>query len=160
MKLIRNHGLINRDVCEEFAYNSRLDTIQAVVAKYLIQNKLENITFKRRSNAQYLDDQLKNFKNIELVPRDINLKEVHHLYMFAFNKRDNMVNHLRLNSIDAKIHYPIPMHLQPASKKYGYKKGDFPIAERLADTTISIPVHEFVTKKQLDKVISCIGDFE
>ena len=159
LKLIRNHGLINRDVCQEFAYNSRLDTIQAVVAKYLIKNKLQNITSTRRSNANYLDERLEEFKDIKLVQRDNNLKEVHHLYMFSFDKRDEMVQYLRSNSIDAKIHYPIPMHLQPASKKFGYKLGDFPIAENLANKTISIPVHEFITKEQLDRVISCVGEF-
>ena len=159
LKLIRNHGLINRDTCQEFAYNSRLDTIQAVVAKYLIQNKLENITYSRRSNAQYLDEKLRQFKDIKLVPRDPNLKEVHHLYMFSFEKRDELVQHLKSQSIDAKIHYPIPMHLQPASKKYGYKEGDFPLSEKLARKTISIPVHEFITKTHLNQVISSIGSF-
>ena len=49
--------------------------------------------------------------------------------------------------VDAKIHYPTSMHLQPAAKVYGYKKGDFPISEKLSDTSISLPVHEFITKK-------------
>ena len=125
----------------------------------MIKNKLLNITSTRRSNANYLDERLEEFKDIKLVQRDKNLKEVHHLYMFSFDKRDEMVQYLRSNSIDAKIHYPIPMHLQPASKKFGYKLGDFPIAENLANKTISIPVHEFITKEQMDRVISCIGDF-
>ena len=56
---------------------------------------------------------------------------------------------LRQKGVDAKIHYPTSMHLQPAAKVYGYKKGDFPIAEMLSDTSISLPVHEFVTKKNL-----------
>ena len=159
LKLIRNHGLIDRDTCQEFAYNSRLDTIQAVIAKYLIQNKLENITFSRRSNALYLDEKLRQFKDIKIIPRDPNLKEVHHLYMFSFEKRDELVQHLKSQSIDAKIHYPIPMHLQPASRIYGYKKGDFPLSEALARKTISIPVHEFITKSHLDQVISAIGSF-
>ena len=159
LKHIRNHGLIDRDTCQEFAYNSRLDTVQAVVAKYLIQNKLENITYSRRSNAQYLDEKLRQFKDIKLVPRDPNLKEVHHLYMFSFKKRDELVQHLKSQSIDAKIHYPIPMHLQPASRKYGYKEGDFPLSEKLARKTISIPVHEFITKTHLNQVISSIGSF-
>ena len=54
-----------------------------------------------------------------------------------------------INKIDAKIHYPTSMHLQPAAKKYGYKKGDFPIAEKLSKTSISLPVHEFVKEKDL-----------
>ena len=57
------------------------------------------------------------------------------------------MNILKQKGVDAKIHYPTSMHLQPAAKVYGYKKGDFPIAEMLSDTSISLPVHEFVTKK-------------
>ena len=79
--------------------------------------------------------------------------------MFSFEKRDELVQHLKSQSIDAKIHYPIPMHLQPASKKYGYKEGDFPLSEKLARKTISIPVHEFITKTHLNQVISSIGSF-
>ena len=60
------------------------------------------------------------------------------------------------NSIDAKIHYPTSMHLQPAAKKYKYKKGDFPIAEKLSETSISLPVHEFVTKKDLLNISNVI----
>ena len=62
--------------------------------------------------------------------------------------------------IDAKKHYPIPMHLQKPSKKiFGYKQGDFPMAEKLSKETLSLPVHEFVSKKQLDFVIDQISFF-
>ena len=78
LKLIRNHGLIDRDTCVQFSYNSRLDTIQAVVAKYLIENKLNNITNSRINNAKKYDQELCNVEQIKLINRIIGLKEVFH----------------------------------------------------------------------------------
>ena len=73
--------------------------------------------------------------------------------------RNELVNYLKKYRIDAKIHYPVPMHLQPAAKKYGYKKGDFPNAELIANTTISLPVHEFISIKQLKFMATTINYF-
>ena len=150
IKLIRNHGLINRDTCIEFAYNSRLDTIQAVIAKYLVEKKiLENITLSRIRNSLLLDELLSDISEIQLVTRSSSLKEVFHLYMFKTPRRDELYSHLRNQNIDAKIHYPTPMHLQPAAKYLGYKLGDFPTAESLANQSISLPVHEFIDKSKV-----------
>jgi dTDP-4-amino-4,6-dideoxygalactose transaminase len=74
-------------------------------------------------------------------------------------RRNELKKYLNQNGIDAKVHYPIPMHLQPAAKKFGYKKGDFPVSEMVCDTVISLPVHEFVTNEQIDYVVSKIRDF-
>ena len=60
------------------------------------------------------------------------------------------------HSIDAKPHFPVPMPLQTPSKKMGYTKGDFPITEKMSDTSISLPVHEFVTIKMLDKIVKVL----
>lgn len=159
LKLIRNHGLVGRNTCVEFSYNSRLDTIQAVVAKHLIENRLDNITAKRRHNAFTLDSELCQIPGINITPRSELLKEVFHLYMFTAPDRDKLVAHLQAFGIDAKIHYPIPMHLQPASKDFGYSFGDFPIAEDLASNCISLPVHEFVTDDNLYFMIDKIRSF-
>ena len=158
LKLIRNHGLIGRNECVEFGYNSRLDTIQAVVVKHML-GKINHITDSRISNASYLDDNLKDIKQIELPNRDSELKEVFHLYMFNAEKRDELQEYLISKDIDAKVHYPIPMHLQVAAKKYGYKEGDFPMCEKAGKSVISLPVHEFISKENLDKVISHIKYF-
>lgn len=160
IKLIRNHGLVNRDTCVEFAYNSRLDTIQAVIAKYLIEKKiLENITFSRIRNSLLLDELLGDIPQIHLVKRSASLKEVFHLYMFKTSRRDELYTHLRNQNIDAKIHYPTPMHLQPAAKYLGYKLGDFPVAESLANQSISLPVHEFIDESKVLKMSECIHSF-
>ena len=154
LSLMRNHGLINRNKNLFFGYNSRLDTIQAVVANHLLK-KLKNITKKRIANAKYLDLKLKKIKDIELINRDKDSTEVFHLYCLRIKKKRNIIiKELKKNSIDVKIHYPIPMHLQPAAKNMGYKKGDFPITEKISNETISLPVHEYITKKDLNKIIA------
>ncbi len=161
--LMRNHGLVGRNKNLIFGYNSRLDTIQACVANHLLK-KLKNITESRIKNSNFVDQKLSLIKEIQLKQRSKNIKEVFHLYEFRVkNKkiRNGLLNHLIKKKIDAKIHYPIPMHLQPAAREYNYKKGDFPVAENISNTTISLPVHEFVNKKQLNIMISSIrGYFE
>ena len=161
LRLMRNHGLVSRNKNLIFGYNSRLDTIQAVVANHLIK-KIKKITNKRVKNSLYLEKRLKNIKGLVFKKRFKYLVEVFHLYEFRLQNsklRDPLVKYLRKNDIDAKIHYPIPMHLQPAAKKYGYKKGDFPMTELIANTTISLPVHEFISTKQLRYMIQTIKKF-
>ena len=158
IRLLRNHGLIDRDHCQVFGYNSRLDTIQAVVANHLL-GKIDHITSSRIANAQYLDEGLKEIPGVKVPTRSANIKEVFHIYSFMAENRDSLASFLRENGIDAKVHYPIPMHLQPAAGYLNYKNGDFPETERAANGTLSLPVHEFVEIKDLDFMISKIKEF-
>jgi dTDP-3-amino-2,3,6-trideoxy-4-keto-D-glucose/dTDP-3-amino-3,4,6-trideoxy-alpha-D-glucose/dTDP-2,6-dideoxy-D-kanosamine transaminase len=159
LKLLRNHGLISRNKIKIFGVNSRLDTIQAVVANHMIK-KLPHLTKKRRVNAFKLDKGLSGIKEIKIPNRYKDLFEVFHLYNIQVKKRDKLVSFLKSKSIDAKMHYPIPMHLQEPSKKLEkYKKGDFPVAEQLCKETISLPVHEFVKSKDINYMIKCIKKF-
>lgn len=161
LRLMRNHGLVERNKNLIFGYNSRLDTVQAVIANHLIK-KIKKITNKRINNSLYLEKKLKTIKGLIFKKRYKYLVEVFHLYEFRLQNsklRDPLVKYLRKNNIDAKIHYPIPMHLQPAAKKYGYKKGDFPTTELIANTTVSLPVHEFISTKQLKYMTKKIKKF-
>ena len=158
LKLMRNHGLSSRDNCKIYGFNSRLDTIQAAVGLEMIK-KINLITNSRIKNANYLNKNLKSIKQIKLIEERINFKSVYHLYQFYCEKRDDLNNFLRKNKIDSKIHYPKPLHLHEAAKKFKYKKGQFPNAEKLSKEVISIPVHEFITKKQLDFMITKIQKF-
>ncbi len=157
--LIRNHGLKNRNSVEIFGYNSRLDTIQAAVANYKMKNKLNNITNKRIKNATMLDKLLSKNKNVTTVKRLKHLKEVFHLYHINVKKRDLLQKYLIKNNIDAKVHYPIPIHLQKAAKYLKYKKGDFPIAEKMANTSLSLPVHEFINERHIKYMVHYINKF-
>ena len=158
LRLMRNHGLISRDNCKMYGYNSRLDTIQAAVALEMIK-KINLITNARIKNANYLNDKLKLIKQIKLIKERKKYKSVYHLYQFYCEKRNQLNNFLRKNKIDSKIHYPKPLHLHDAAKNYKYHKGQFKNAEKLSKKIISIPVHEFISKKQLDFIINKIQKF-
>ena len=158
IRLMRNHGLISRNDCKIYGYNSRLDTIQAAVGLEMIK-KINLITKSRIKNAKYLNDQLKDIKEITLIKEKTGYKSVYHLYQFFCKNRDGLDVHLRKNKIDSKVHYPKPLHLHHAAKKFNYKNGQFEIAEKLAKKVISIPVHEFIKKKELDYMISKIKKF-
>ena len=87
------------------------------------------------------------------------LKEVFHLYHINVKSRDALQKYLIKNSIDAKVHYPTPIHLQPAAKYLKYKKGDFPIAEKMANTSLSLPVHEFIKESDIKLMTKLIHKF-
>lgn len=158
LRLLRNHGLINRDECEIFAYNSRLDTLQAVVARHVLR-KLDYITKSRIAHAAYFDRELRKTPQVTVPAREPYIRQVYHLYIVRCERRDKLQRHLVSNGVDAKVHYPVPMHLQPASKSFGYKVGDFPVSEATARSVLSLPVHEFITREQQDQVVSLIREF-
>ena len=158
LRLLRNHGLINRDECAIFAFNSRLDTVQAVVASHLLQ-KIDHITDSRIANAAYFDRGLGAVPQVRIPPRDPRVKQGFHIYSVECERRDELQRFLIANGVDAKVHYPIPMHLQPAAKQYGYKPGDFPRAEALCKSVLSLPVHEFITTGQREQVVSLVKEF-
>jgi dTDP-4-amino-4,6-dideoxygalactose transaminase len=158
--LLRNHGLVSRNRCKIFGYNSRLDTIQAIVANYIFKNRLKIITKKRILNSNYLDEKLKNNKDISLPVRsDKNSKEVFHLYHIFCKKQKKLVAYLNKKGIDAKIHYPIPVHKQQAAKKYIKKGLNLVNTDRIVRKIISLPVHEYVKIKDLDFIIESINFF-
>jgi dTDP-4-amino-4,6-dideoxygalactose transaminase len=87
------------------------------------------------------------------------VRQVYHLYIVRCERRDPLQKFLIDRGIDAKVHYPIPMHLQPAAKFLGYKAGDFPVCEATVRSVLSLPVHEFITREQQDYVADAISEF-
>lgn len=158
LKLLRNHGLIDRDNVKISGYNSRLDTLQAVVGNWLIPsaNKIAN---QRIKNANYFDSKLKNIKEISIPPRLKNYKIVYHLYIVFAKNRDELLKHCINKGIEAKIHYPIPMYRQPAMKYLNHKKGAFPVSDRHANTIISFPCDQHLSKEQMDYIIESVKEF-
>ena len=158
LNLLRNHGMKNRDEYSIFGYNSRLDTVQAAVGLHIIK-QLNFITNKKIEHAAMYDKALASISEITLPPRRKNVKYVYHLYIIQAKKRDQLLQHLNKNGIEAKIHYPIPLHLQECSKYLGYKKGDFPVAEEQAKNIITLPAHQHLADKQIQFVIDQIKKF-
>ena len=144
--------------CLIYGYNSRLDSIQAVVALEMLK-KIKFITNKRIENAIYLNKNLSNIKQIQTVKEPNKFKSVFHLYQIFAEKRNALDKYLRNNGIDSKIHYPIPLHLHKSAKIFNYRKGQFPNAEFFSNNVLSLPVHEFISKKNLDFMINKIKKF-
>ena len=153
---IRNHGLKNRDECDFWGYNSRLDNIQAAIARIKLPY-LDQWIKKITKLANIYSEELSEFA---IVPKnDLRKKSVYHIYMIQVEDRDKLKFFLEDNFIETKIHYPVPLHLQKSSFDLGYKKGDFPIAEKHSKSIISLPIYSELEENQIYYVIENIKKF-
>jgi len=156
IRLLRNHGLENRDNALVWGYNSRLDEVQAAIALIKLKG-LKKLNSKLRLMAEMYTQNL-NYKvktpivSSEKIP-------VFHNYIIRTTSRDELMNFLEKKGIETKIHYPVPLHLQKCSEKLNYKKGDFINAEEHSDFSLSLPIHTNLTKKQINYVIKSINEF-
>ena len=159
LRLWRNHGLKGRDEVAFYAHNSRLDSLQAVVGNRLL-GQVEEITARRIANARRFDETFKELAEFITIPtRDERFREVYHTYVLQAKDRDGLVAHLLDNGVEVKVHYPIPLHLQEASKGLGYCAGDFPVCEEQCRTIFTLPVHQHLTEAELDHVIEQVHRF-
>jgi dTDP-3-amino-2,3,6-trideoxy-4-keto-D-glucose/dTDP-3-amino-3,4,6-trideoxy-alpha-D-glucose/dTDP-2,6-dideoxy-D-kanosamine transaminase len=158
LRQLRNHGLKDRDSVVRMGCNSRLDSLQAVVGNWLI-GQVDFITDTRIGNAAYLDRGLGRIPQIRLPQRFNNRKLVFHLYIVFAERRDELLAHCKKRGIEAKVHYPVPLYLQEGLRPYGYKKGDFPVTDRQADTMISFPAHEHLVEEQLAYIVQTVEEF-
>ncbi len=156
---LRNHGLCSRDEVAFYAYNSRLDALQAAIGLVRME-KMTDVIDKRKKNAHLYDHQLKNLApNIVFPPTNSDKKAVYSIYMVKAKQRDNLHNYLESKGIEVKIHYPIPLHLQKASKDLGYKLGDFPLCEQQSKSIISFPCHHHLQEVEIKYITNHIIDF-
>jgi dTDP-4-amino-4,6-dideoxygalactose transaminase len=156
--LLRNHGLVDRDTVKILGYNSRLDTLQAVVGNWLLP-KAKSIAKQRIINANFLDEGLSKIKQIKIPLREKVNRSVYHLYMVFAKNRNALLNYCQSNGIEAKIHYPRPMYIQNACKFLGYKRGDFPVTDYHSKNLISFPCDQHMTKLQLKYIINTVKNF-
>ena len=154
---LRNHGLINRNVVENFGYVSRMDTLQAAVLNYRLKH-LNEVIKKRRRNADYYFANL-NKQKIKLPFENSKEFNTYHTFVIEYPERDKLQNYLKEKNIFTAIHYPIPIHLQQASRMYGFKKGDFPETEKQAGEILAIPIHQYLREDQLKRVSDTINEF-
>jgi len=153
----RNHGLKNRDECEFWSYNSRLDNMQAALLNVKLKY-IEKWTERRRAIAKLYYERLKDLKMI--LPHDKDSeKAVYHTFIIQTDKRNELKEYLASQGVDTKIHYPVPIHLQEAAKYLEYKKGDFPVTEKQTETILSLPVYPELTDEQVNYIADCIIEF-
>lgn len=158
LRLLRNHGLKNRDEIAILGCNSRLDTLQAVVGNWLI-GQTGAITDQRIANAAYYDAAFSGIPGLRVPPRRAGVKRVFHLYMVFAEQRDELLRHCLDQGIEAKVHYPIPLYQQEGLKPLGYAPGTFPATDRHAREVISFPVDQHLAREQQDRVIEVVRAF-
>ncbi|MBD1173038.1 DegT/DnrJ/EryC1/StrS family aminotransferase [Pelagibacterales bacterium SAG-MED03] len=157
----RNHGMIDRDTIDIWGVNKRMQPLQCVVALWGLK-KLKKVIQTRNQNAAYYDKKLKKLENFITIPKRVkDFKETYALYMVLCKNRDKLKKFLEKNKIEVKIHYPKGLNNQPAFKKFNLKRNikNFKVSDRQAKMLLTIPVHQFINKKQQDYVIDNLSKF-
>jgi dTDP-4-amino-4,6-dideoxygalactose transaminase len=159
MKMIRDHGQAKKYYHDIEGYNGRLDSIQAG----WLSVKLRHLTKwneSRRTLAHRYHELLSEAKAAIVIPVEAEwTKGVYHLYVVRVQDREALQAHLAEAGIGSGIHYPIPLHLQKAYENLNYKKGDFPVTERVAAEIVSLPMFPQLKQDQLHEVAKCVKDF-
>jgi dTDP-4-amino-4,6-dideoxygalactose transaminase len=158
LRLLRNHGLESRDVVVLLGANSRLDSIQAAVARHGL-DAVEWISRRRSANGTFYDAALTGVAEITIPPRPPGVVHSYVTYQVLAERRDALLQHCLERGIECKVHYPVPVYCQEGLRHLGYRRGDFPIADRHARTAITLPVHQYLSEEQLASVVDNIKSF-
>ena len=157
-KKMRDHGSGKKYYHDLIGHNYRMSEFQAAVLNVKMKY-IEEWTEKRRENAEKYNKRLNDIEQV-IIPSELeNVKHVYHLYVIRAEDRDKLQIFLKENGISTGLHYPIPLHLTQAYAHFGYKKGDFPVAEKLSNEILSLPMYPELTEDQIDYVCEKIKAF-
>jgi dTDP-4-amino-4,6-dideoxygalactose transaminase len=155
---LRNYGSTEKYYNDTIGYNSRLDEVQAAFLTIKLQY-LEQWNAERRKLANNYMQALSNIGDIILPQIAAKAESVFHIFCIRTVKRDALKMYLHNKGVGTLIHYPVPPHLQKAYADLGYQRGDFPIAEQLAETSLSLPLWVGMESAEQEYIINCIRDF-
>jgi len=158
LKMLRHHGSRQTYLHERVGWNSRLDEIQAAVLRVKLRHLDEWVSARRRLAERY-DERLGG--TWLALPREAKPgRHAYHLYVVRSRRRDALRRHLSQRGVGASIHYPTPVHLQPAYQQLEYTQGTFPNAERACRQVLSLPLYPELTDGELDQVAAAILSFD
>jgi dTDP-4-amino-4,6-dideoxygalactose transaminase len=157
VRMLRDHG--RRDKYEHLlqGFNYRIDTLQAAILRAKLAHLEEWNEARRRHAATYRE--LLSGLDLVLPYEPEHVRAVYHLFVVRLQERDALREHLQARGISTGIHYPIPLHLQPAYRHLGYKEGDFPITEECARQVLSLPMYPELARTQMEEVARAIKKF-
>ncbi len=157
-KNLRSHGMEDsRNNVRNFGYVSRMDNLQATILNFRLEY-LKEIIKKRRDNVRIYLENL-NDKNV-FVPLEKSYQfNTYHTFVIQVDKRDKLKKFLENNGIGSAIHYPIPIHLQKSSKNLPFKKGDFTETEKQSKRILSLPINQYLQKKEIVLISKLINKF-
>jgi dTDP-4-amino-4,6-dideoxygalactose transaminase len=157
LRRLRSHGGVRKYEHIDIGFNSRLDELQAIVLSAKLA-RLDAWNDERKAAATRYDELLADLPGVirpHIVPGN---EHVWHLYVVRVPHRDLMLAALNAAGIGAGVHYPMPVHLLPAFEHLGYQPGAFPVAERMADEILSLPIYPGITVHQQQRVVNVLGD--
>lgn len=155
VRAFRDHGQIRKNHHQFIGWNARMDGIQAAVLGAKLPH-LDQWNEQRQAIARHYNRLLENATDVVLPQVAVNRESVFHLYAIRSRGRDALAAALRAEDIHCGIHYPVPLHLQPAFAHLGYLRGAFPIAERCADQVLSLPMYPELRPEQIESVAKAL----
>lgn len=156
IRALRMYGETKRYRSEEVSGVSRLDELQAAILRVKLK-RLDRWNKKRKDIATVYMNALSNVFGITCVPYAKG--SCYHLFVIRMKKRAAFMEYMKKHGVKTNIHYPYPIHLVPAFKYLGYKKGDFPMAETLSNEIVSLPLYPELTLSEIKEVIASIKKF-
>lgn len=157
VRLLRNHGLADRNTVTRVGFVSRMDTLQAAILTYRI-GRLEEVTRRRRANAA-LYVKLLDPERVFVAPEREREYNTYHTFVVQVEQRDLLQRHLASRDIGTAIHYPVPIHLQPALAWLDHKRSDFPATEAQAARILTLPVNQFLREEEIVHVAGAVNSF-
>jgi dTDP-4-amino-4,6-dideoxygalactose transaminase len=160
MRAIANHGMVVRYYHDVVGVNSRLDSIQAAVLQVKLRS-LNNYIAARQHAAAYYNAVFSTTDKLIIPAENKKSTHVFHQYTLKLNGVDRaaLIKHLNDKGIPAMVYYPVPLHLQKAYQDARYKAGDFPVAEKLSDCVMSLPMHTELSEEQLKYITDSVIEF-
>ena len=161
LRQLANHGQSQKYVHQRIGLNSRLDTLQAALLRVKLRQLPANTAARQAVAARY-DAALRLIPGLQIPTRDPRSSHVFHQYTITLadaERRDKLRDQLRQRGVPTMIYYPLPGHLQPAYAYLGYQKGQFPVAERLCETVLSLPIHPLLTEQQQACILEAVAVF-
>lgn len=155
MRILRNHGQLRKNHHGLMGWNSRMDSIQAAILSIKLPH-LDGENELRRSHALCYDAGLADLPEILIPQSASDRKHVYHLYVIRVRMRELMLDDLASKGIRCGVHYPVPVHLQPACAGLGYGYGDFPVSECCAKEFLSLPMFPELTPPDIDLVLQSV----
>ncbi|MCA8829777.1 DegT/DnrJ/EryC1/StrS family aminotransferase [Hymenobacter pini] len=162
LRQLANHGQTRKYHHQHVGLNSRLDTLQAALLRVKLPH-LPAWTAARQRVAAHYDALLRNVPDVQVPQRDPRSTHVFHQYTItvpdAPGRRDALQEFLRRRAVPTQVYYPLPNHLQPAYQHLGYQAGQFPVAERLCRTVLSLPIHPTLSEQQVAHVAAAVHEW-
>jgi UDP-2-acetamido-2-deoxy-ribo-hexuluronate aminotransferase len=157
-KMYRVHGASKKYHHDYIGYNSRLDTIQAAILMVKLKH-LEDSIKKREKVASWYIERLRQCNYIKLPQVKGDQKQVYYVFNILAENRDSLIEYLRKKEIQTAVYYPVPLHLQKCFKYLGYKKGDFPVSEKVSEQILALPIYPELTGDEVDYICENILAF-